>query len=702
MLATLIVLWLGALVSLPPRPSPWMVVLSGLPVVLLASWRAARRAGEPWRGFAARTWDLHAMGLVLLYALGVQMADAHGISTDGVTYFAQLKSVIFDRDLDVAREFEILGQPPRPNHVVPVGPVLVWLPMYLALALVDALGRGLGWWAAPVDPATLGLGLPYIRAALISSFAIGATGLMGLLWYLRREFGPAIALAAIVLTLGATPLYWYMVYEPSMTHAASFGFVALFVVCSAVWVGDSRPSSLPAFAKATAGKPDSRQDSLPDSRHNSLPSSRQDSLPDPRQISIRRCLILGALIGLAFMTRSQESLFALFPALLVLSGAGAPGERVRSALRLAGWAFLGALPWILLQLLHSHVLFTRYEYDLFGQSGYFNPLRSRWMDTLFSSWHGFLSWTPVAYVAVLGTVAYLRRQWQWAAAALVILFLTAWVNGSTQDWAGGWSFGGRRFSSVLVMLAPGLALVIEFAVRRPLVAVTPLIIAALWWNHLLMAQYTAAMLPKDAPVPFARIVRQQAELHTRPPYVYPFAFPANVWFAWREGLPVGKYDVLSSETAGPSIDLVFDRASEKFLLDGWEAPGNDDWGAAWWIGRDPAELAVPLDLPSGTVRITVRSRTRLDEPTMRASLAIEVNGTEVGRFDAGVPEPSTSVIDVPATVAGRAFRRGFNRIAFRSLGVAPVDPTDTRPPGRLSRLRVWPVAIYDLRVEQGK
>src|SRR5690606_16101947 len=142
-----------------------------------------------------------------------------------------------------------------------------------------------------------------------------------------------------------------------------------------------------------------------------------------------------------FMTRSQEAVFALFPALLVLGGAGAAGDRVRAALRLAGWAFLGALPWIVLQLLHSYVLFTRYEYDLFGQGGYFNPLHSRWMDTLFSSWHGFLSWTPVAYVAVLGTIGYLRRQSAWAISALAILFLTAWVNGSTQDWAGGWSFG---------------------------------------------------------------------------------------------------------------------------------------------------------------------------------------------------------------------------------------------------------------------
>ncbi len=238
------------------------------------------------------------------------------------------------------------------------------------------------------------------------------------------------------------------------------------------------------------------------------------------------------------------------------------------------------------------MLFTRYEYDLVGQGGYFNPWHSRWIDTLFSSWHGFLSWTPVAYVALVGTVAYVRRSWRWGASALVILFLTAWVNGATLDWAGGWSFGGRRFSSALVMLAPGLALVIEFVLRRPLVALAPLVAAALWWNHLLMVQYTAGMLPKDEPVSFGRIVRQQAELQTRSPYWYPFAFPANVWFAWREGVPVDKYDVLSPETPRATFALVFDRTAEKYLLSrvgraGWRrlGPGVVDRRQSGAAGR---------------------------------------------------------------------------------------------------------------------
>ena len=332
MLAACIVLWLGLLITLPPRPSAWIVVASGLPLLLVASWRHARRSALPWRDAVRATADRHVLGLVLLYGVSQLVAASHGITTDGVTYFAQLRSVVVDGDLDVTREFVHLGQPPRPNHVVPIGPTLIWTPLYLVVTVVDALGRTVGAWGGDVDPTTQGLGLPYIRAVLLSSFAVGALGLWALLWHLRQRFAPAVATTTVVLLFGATPLFWYMVYEPSMTHAASFGFAALFAVASAHWV--------------------------------------------PGGATRRHSLILGTLLGLAFAARSQEVLFALLPGLLVLSGSTPWPDRITRALRLAGWALVGAAPWLLLQALHSYVLFTRYDYQLFGQGGYFNPWRT--------------------------------------------------------------------------------------------------------------------------------------------------------------------------------------------------------------------------------------------------------------------------------------------------------------------------------------
>jgi len=622
MLIALVLTWLAWLLTLPPRPPAWVVTGSGLPLLIFGSWLAQRSTVESWRVFARRTLDWHLLALTLLMAFGIQLEDAHGITTDGVIYFSQLRSVIFDRDLDVAAEFAFLGQPPRPYHIVPIGPTLVWLPLYLAVTVVDTAGRTLGLWAAPEDSIAMGLTLPYVRAALVSSFVIGSAGLVVLHAHLRNEFGRAVAFAATLLLLGGTSLVWYMVYEPSMTHAASFGFVAMFVVAAARWT--------------------------------------------TIHITPKQSAVLGALLGLAFTTRPQEALFALFPAVWLLTTRADRGRRIRAAVRLAVWALAGALPFIALQAIHSTILLDREPFTLVGDGGYLQLRSSRWADTLWSSWHGFLSWTPVAYIALIGTVAYVRRQWRWALAALAIVFLMAWLNGSTADWPAGWSFGGRRFVSCLVVLAPGLALVVQALWRRPMIAVAMMAAGAIVWNQMLVAQYTSGMLPQGSPVSFAQIVRQQGSVLTRPPFFYPFAFPANVVFAWRTGLPVDRYDVLGPETLRASIDLTFDAAAGKFLMDGWGPRAADDWGDLRWMDGARAELVLPLDVSADRPHeIEVYARTRLLDPPLRVSVSLSINGQHVGTFAPDAQQPSTASFTVPANAG--VWSRGFNRVVLENL-----------------------------------
>jgi hypothetical protein len=624
-LCPLALAWLAWLLTVPPRPSAWIVAASGLPLVGLASWLLHRTAADRWRTFVHRTADLHMLALLLLFALGVQFEDAHGITTDGVIYFSQLRSVIFDGDLDVAAEFAFLGQPPRPYHVVPIGPTIVWLPLYLAVAAVDASGRAIGAWGAPADSAGIGLTLPYVRAALVSSFAIGAAGLLLVHRLLSREFASGVAFTATVLLFGATPLVWYMVYEPSMTHAASFGFVAMFIVAATRWTATD--------------------------------------------ISPRRAAALGACLGLAFISRPQEVLFALYPALLLMTAPAPAPARLRAGVRLAAWALAGAAPFLAAQAIHSAILFSREQFSLVGDDGYLDLFTSRWDDTLWSSWHGFLSWTPVAYIALLGVCAYARRRWRWTAATLLIVFLMAWVNGSAADWAAGWSFGGRRFTSCLVLLAPGLALVIHHLTRRPMIAIGVMALAAIGWNQLLLAQYSTRMLGGAEPVSFGRIVRQQAEVVTRPPFVYPWAFPANVWFAWRTGLPVDRYDLLAPEPLRPSLELEMGAAAGKFLLDGWGPRASDEWGDLRWMEGRRAEMVLPLDVAAGEeAQLVITARTRLLDPPVRAEVTVSVNDQHVGTFAPEAERPST--LSFRLRSGSPALRRGFNRVVFEHTASA--------------------------------
>ena len=625
---TALAAWLAWLLLLPPRPSADAVWLSGLPLLALGSWIASRGHPGSWRDFVRGAADVHVLAVVLLGALGVQLADAHGVTTDGVIYFSQLRSVIFDRDLDVGAEFAYLQQPPRPSHVVPIGPTFVWFPLYVCVAAVDTVGRALGLWTAPGDPAGVGLTLPYVRAALLSSFAIGAIGLLTVHRRLRREFSPGVACAATLLLFLATPLVWYMVYEPSMTHAASFGFVALFVVAAERWTALDMPA--------------------------------------------RRSFALGALLGLAFMTRPQEALFAFFPATLLLVTAAPLGAKIRAAGRLAGWALGGALPFLALQAVHTRILFGREDFTLMGADGYLNVLESRWADTLWSSWHGFFSWTPVAYLAFVATLFYYVRHRGWAIAAIIIVLAMAWVNGSTADWPAGWSFGGRRFISVLVVLAPGMALMLWGLTARPLIALVIVALGAVAWNHLLTMQYQQGLLTAGTPVSFAQIVRQQAALATAPPFVYPFAFPANVWFAWRTGLRVDQYDLLGPERLRPMFDLQMSDQATRYLTEGWASHVSDPFGELRWIDGDRAELLLPLDLPSEeSIRVAWTARTRRLDPLDTATFALVINGRETFRFTPDTDQASFFDFTVPA--GNNLFVRGFNRFAFeRRSGTPPV------------------------------
>ena len=566
--------------------------------------------------------------MILLVALGVQFADAHGVTTDGVIYFSQLRSVLFDRDLDVAAEFAFLGQPPRPSHVVPIGPTFVWLPLYLAVAVVDVTGLALGWWNAAAESAGAGLTLPYIRAALVSSFAIGAVGVVAIYRRLRAEFDDAIALAGTLLVFLATPLVWYMVYEPSMTHAASFGFVALFVVLA--------------------------------ERYTSI------------DIAARRAVLLGLLLGLAFMTRPQEAVFALFPATLLLLTRAPVVTRVRAAARFAGWGLVGASPCLLAQAMHTTMLLRREPFALTGDGGYLNFLQSRWVDTLWSSWHGFFTWTPIAYVAFIAMFFYAARNRRWAIAAIAVVMVMAWVNGATTDWAGGWSFGGRRFTSVLVVLAPACALMVHALTRRPVIALSILAAAAIAWNQLLIAQYRSGALTYQSPPSFAQLVRQQAALITKAPFIYPFAFPANAWFAWRTGLSIEQYDLLGSETFAPGFELAMSANTGRYLIEGWSPRTSDAFGDLRWIDGDHAEALIPFDPPaSGALTIQVEARTRLLDPPETATWALLVNDREVGTFTPEAREASQTAITIPN--GADVLRRGFNRLVLeRRAGSAPV------------------------------
>jgi hypothetical protein len=169
---------------------------------------------------------------------------------------------------------------------------------------------------------------------------------------------------------------------------------------------------------------------------------------------------------------------------------------------------------------------------------------------------------------------------------------------------------------------------------------------------------------------FAQVVRQQGRVLTQPTFFYPFAFPANAWFAWRHGLPVDRYDLLGPEQPRPQFALDFDGRAARFLFSGWGARGGDDFGPLYWMDSDRAELIVPFD-PAGRDRVTLEvvARARLVEPLVPVLVDVIVNGARVAGFSPTATTASTTTLDIDAG----AFTSGFNRIALvKRSGTPPV------------------------------
>ena len=325
-------------------------------------------------------------------------------------------------------------------------------------------------------------------------------------------------------------------------------------------------------------------------------------------------------------------------------------------------------------------------------------LDSGMIGVLFSSTHGLFALTPIVYVAFAGAIAFAFRDRR--AAALAVVAFAAMLIGVASWPAASSGPAAHRLTASLALLAPGLAYVIDRAMARPWIAIVPVVVGVAVWNYWLMIQYTVGTLPKDEPVSFSGMVRQQMDVQTRSPYVYPFALPASAWFAWREGIPVERFEQLAFQPRLSAIDQAMDKRADRWLLDGWE-PGGEDGGPRWI--RDPrASLTLPFEPPAGRgLAVTIDARTRLEEPAVNATIALEANGQEIGRFVVPPTAAADFSIQMPADAVGRVWRAGYNRLTFVSHGVERVDPSDTRPPGPLGRRlkdRPWPVAIYRVRI----
>ncbi len=445
-----------------------------------------------------RRWlaDRGALALVALFVLLLPLSTPRISATDEVQYYAYLRSLYFDGDLDFAndyREFarqnpnagiEALLQPNRIRpatglygNIAPVGSALLWAPFFLLADLLVRAARLLGA-GVPAD----GFSWPYLAAVCYGSALYGLAGVL-LSYRLARRYVSAFAAALACATVWlASPLIFYMYVRMPFSHATGLFLTALFV-----WIWHetrARPSETAAV-------------------------STQISRP------LRAWLLLGLVGGLMTITREQLGLFLLLPA------AEALVEYVRL---LRGRAPLAALA----GLLGRHALFLLVfaatltpqlaAYQILNGvprpagevSQKFTWCSAHWIDTLvdydpapnplcaipgdpsvaFPPFaHGAFVWSPVFVPALLGLALLWRRDRGLTLLLALVFVVQTYINGALgTTWHLTGSFGFRRLIECTPIFALGLALLVERVQTRwgRAWVIAPALLFVLWNAGLLV------------------------------------------------------------------------------------------------------------------------------------------------------------------------------------------------------------------------
>jgi hypothetical protein len=612
-----------------PTPSPEAVVAIAL-IAAAVGLLAGR--GRQMAGLVLAA--LFTVGLALQLQLGARL------QSDGFYYFAYLRSLAFDRDVNFMNDYRMLGlggktylfQPTRTGHAESawtIGPAIVWSPFFAVGHVVASRLHARG-----LEVAADGTSFPYRQAVCVASLFYGLLGC----WFayrLTRRFYPArLAASAVFLTVCGSFMAWYLVKEPTMTHASSMAAVAGFTW---MWAATRERRSLASWA------------------------------------------LLGLLAGFMALIRWQNLLFALLPgldAVSALARASRTGDRRAIRDTIAGSAafLVGVLVGFLPQMLAWQAMYG----SLIARS----PVgpQVRWTDPhladiLWSARNGLFSTTPILYLGAIGLTAFAVARPAIGVPALLSVAVMVYFNACIQDWWGSAGFGGRRFDGTIPLFALGLAAFVDSAARvvrrHATAAILSLLALLAVWNAALMGAAQSGAVHIGESLAFDRAWSAQAHV-VHGWFGNPFTYPASLLFALRNGVTPADYDTLGTnrflgDPLQPygRVDLGLD--DDWLLGEGWhaaerEGPVTFRWAASLATLRLPLDHAAPL-------RVQVRLHAFGYPGAPPQSLTLSANG----RSCAPLPVPADWQT-VECALDATSWRAGVNLLELR-FGYAqrPVD-----------------------------
>ena len=596
----------------------------------------------------------------VLFAAGLaaQLHFGARLQSDGFYYFAYLRSIAFDRDVEFSNDYRLLGLGDKAHLFVPtptgyaqsawtIGPAIVWAPFF-------ATGHIVATRLGATDPnvSANGISFPYRQAVCVAGLFYALVG--G--WFCYRIAAHLIeerlAALATAVTVTGSFMIWYIVKEPSMTHAPSMATVAAFTWGWLI----TRDPARGGFARTT-----------------------------------RQWAWLGLLAGFMTLIRWQNALFAVLPAIdalsmLIVAVRAGDRDRVMRTLGLGALFTLCATIGFVPQMIAWK--------SIYGSWLAVSPVgpQIRWwdphiVDILFSSRNGLFSWSPVLYLGAAGLVmlaAGAVRASRYGRAAqravalpmLIAVALMIYFNATVQDWWGSAGFGGRRFDGTIPMFALGFAAFLSWAVawaaRHPVRVVGAAAAILVAWNLALMSAAQDGVVRIGESVSFGDTSAAQARaLHRW--LGNPFTYPASLAFALRNGLPPSRYDLLGvnrflGDPLRPYGGVDIGAGDEWVLENGWHAAEREGDRTSFRWASSPATLLIPLDHPA-PLALQIRVHALGYPGAAPQTLTVTVNGHAL-RPQAVGPDWETIAIETEEDV----WRSGVNRLRFDFAWTArPLD-----------------------------
>ena len=554
------------------------------------------------------------------------------ITGDAVYYYVYTRSMIRDADVDFANEYQHydllrrgdFSMPTDTGHrrsIYSVGPGLLWTPFFVAADGLNLFLNGLGF-----EVNTSGYGPVHINAVALGSFAYGIAALFVIHAFLRRPFGDRLAGGAVLLLWWASFYEWYLAEQPLTSHPLSVLLVAAFFLLRQ------------EEALATSGG----------------------------------SLVMGLVLGVGMSVRWQNGVYLLLPAVDLLAAAArreALGGIVRRGLSMSAGVFVGILP----QMLAWKAIYGEYLLSYPPHGADFLRLdRPFLLNTLFSSRHGLLSWTPVFWLCVLGLIPLTRRHPRRFAILWAPLLIMTYVNACSGDWWSGGAYSNRRFDSLLPVFALGLAAFLQsattFVRRHPTTLLAGLVIGGAVWNlsFVRAVQREEARAGDSLSLAARSLASARALSHDAG---FPTTWPASWIFAARYDaspgafdLAAGKYLFYRQNNLNGIADIGTDDDSG-LILDGFGAIRQD--GPIGYRGvESEGRLIVSLDLPE-TLGVAFAARSAGDRPS---KVEVTINGRAAGSI-----QVETSWGEGRIEVPQALWARGPNIVTLRSDRRVDVD-----------------------------